>query len=300
LARRYSQRASAAILLLTGLGTNLAHYAIYDACMSHIYSFALLTLYLDQVDLFAIHPRPTRALLLGFLIGFGFMVRNYSVLFSLFYGAPLLQRRIPFRIWIKGALIAMAAALVTLTPQLALWKYSTGSWFTYSYGQEGFTHLRDPFFAKVFWGWEKGLFLYFPILLVFLLGLVTALSDPTRRAEAGIALFCFALLSCLVAAWSSWAYGSSFGHRAFIDIYPFLALGGGWLAQKLLDRGGRRALVVLVGIGIFYGMTMTGLYWFHGMRQSGMTRQDVLELPYHAVRLPFKIFRICCQTFGFG
>ncbi len=311
LSRRFSPPAVAATLLFLVFGTNLAHYATFDAFASHIYSVAALALFLDALDSFAACPTALRATLLGLLAGYGFLTRNTTVIYfvPLFF-LPLLGGRLPLRAWLRGAAIAAAAGFLAILPQLLLWKYSRGSFLAYSYGDEGFTNLRDPLFAKVFWSWRKGAFVHFPFLLLPVIGLAWAAwagrpkpkplergavsEEPAPaaplRIEAALALLCGLLQSYIAASWSTWPFGGSLGHRAFVDFYPLLALGAGWLAERGLAGGHRRLVWGTTVAAVLYAQVFTQLYWFHLVKSDSMTRADFARLPTAAlVQLPIYI-----------
>ena len=54
--------------------------------------------------------------------------------------------------------------------QSVIYKLSTGYFWVYSYGEEGF-NFGSPHFIDILFSYKKGLFLYTPIYLIALLGL---------------------------------------------------------------------------------------------------------------------------------
>ncbi|SDT87446.1 hypothetical protein SAMN05444156_0308 [Verrucomicrobium sp. GAS474] len=309
LARRFPPGAVAPALVFIAFGTNLAHYATFDSFASHIYSVAAIALFLNLLDGFAAAPTPGRALLLGLLAGYGFLTRNTTVLYFVpFFLLPLLARRMPLWEWLRGAFLATVAGFVVIVPQLLIWKYCMGTFLAYSYGGEGFSNLGDPLFANVLWSWRKGAFLHFPFLLLPVAGLFLALFLGRRpagpagktgadlppaaplRLEAGTTLLCALLQLYIAASWSSWPFGGSLGHRAFVDAYPLLLLGAAWLAARGLDAGRKQTVWIVVWAAVLYAQLFTQLYWFHFVKSDSMTRHDFAKLPKAALtELPLRL-----------
>jgi hypothetical protein len=79
----------------------------------------------------------------------------------------------------------------------------------------------------------------------------------------------------LVAAWVDWAMGASFGHRAFVDCLPALAVG---IALLLQYRWVQIVLPVLVAYNLF----LTWAYWngeINGFGMNSTAYARLLQLP---------------------
>ena len=124
-------------------------------------------------------------------------------------------------------------AFLVIFPQLVYWKYSTGSWVYYSYGEEGF-YFNHPHIFDGFFSYRKGWFIYTPIMLFFVAGFFFM---RKRIPELFLPLSIFLLLNIYVVfSWWCWWYGGSFGARPMIDSYGFLALPFAALVEKVIHQ----------------------------------------------------------------
>jgi hypothetical protein len=162
----------------------------------------------------------------GIVSGLMTLVRHVNVLFpaALVLTFAIRSWRRQEAGWPGGrlALVTAAVTILLVLPQLALYKAATGHWIVSSYGDLGFTFL-NPHFTGVLISPRKGLFFWAPILLLALPGLFL-LPQRLRDVAAPLAI---ALIvdTYLIASWWDWQFGGSFGHRAFVDVYPAFALG---------------------------------------------------------------------------
>src|SRR5262249_13575801 len=139
----------------------------------------------------------------------------------------------------RTLLAVVALAVFCVTPQLVIYKLATGSWLVSPYGQLGRFDLTAPHLWSVLFGVTKGLFFWSPVLLLAALGVV--FDHPLGGRLRAAALLTFTVLAYLIASWSDWQFGASFGHRGFTD---GLAIAAVFLAV-FFDRvqGSRRLLV---------------------------------------------------------
>jgi hypothetical protein len=96
-----------------------------------------------------------------------------------------------------------------------------GEWIVWSYGNEGFYFLK-PYLWEVLFSFRKGAFVYTPLLIVSVFGLVLLIK---KNKFQGWSLFLFfVLLVYLISSWWNWYYGPSFGQRPFVEFYGLSAL----------------------------------------------------------------------------
>jgi hypothetical protein len=106
--------------------------------------------------------------------------------------------------------------------QMIIYLAQTGAPLVWSYGKEGF-NFTSPEIFKVLFSYRKGLFVYSPVLLLAILGMMVGLSKG-RRGFMGLMVFLM-LVTWVISSWWMWYYGGSFGQRAFIEYLPFFAIG---------------------------------------------------------------------------
>ncbi len=208
--------------------TNLYRYIIDEPSMSHVYSLCIITLFCYYTKLFfAINKRSafyTSCLLLGLII----LIRpiNGIIILSVpFLSGSYSNFKSSISVLLKhsswliiGALLCANIALI----QCYLWMIQTGVFVVWSYGpNEGFDFLH-PQLINVLFSFRKGLFVWTPILLFSLPGIIVLFKKNKFEALTLLG-FLFAVVYAL-SSWREWYYGMSFGFRPMIDFYIFLFL----------------------------------------------------------------------------
>ncbi len=278
LLRYFPDRTVGWTLLLIALGTNFFNYATFDAANAHGWLFLLLAL-LTHLSI-RYHERPTMrgAAGIGAVIGLAALVRPTEVLFAivpLLWGvgsvAALRERLLFFKNnWAHVLLAGLALAAIG-SIQLIYWKYVSGHWFVYSYGEQGFSFLH-PHFVDVFFSYRKGWLVYTPLMVLALAGFAIAdwgfrISDSgpgksaIRNPKSAIVAF-FLLNTWVVCAWDIWWYGGAFGQRAMVQSYPLLAFP---LAAFLVFMGKRAWSKWVFGVLMlcFLGLNLFQTYQAH-------------------------------------
>lgn len=207
-------------------GTNLFHYASYDACFSHVYSYFLFNAFLYYLCWYEEREgreenRLWHTCVFGLLAGLIFMCRNTNILFVLtyvFYGVVnrrTLKERMITILKPARAVPIVLTGCVTILPQLGYWHVATGHWFVYSYGSNEPFYWLSPQLFNFLFSVRKGLFFWSPILFLALVGIVFAYK--TRgRLYTGLVVF-LVVIVYISSAWWSWYYGGSFGQRVAVD-----------------------------------------------------------------------------------
>ncbi|HUK14015.1 MAG TPA: hypothetical protein VLW17_12000, partial [Thermoanaerobaculaceae bacterium] len=229
LARWFSARVVAATLCCLCFGTNLFHYATYDSALSHAFSFCAVTALLAVIPRWYQNPSWRTSASLGAVCAAVALIRPTNAV--VFVAVPLfgiagISDLAARRRWLleHRSAVAFAAATVLLafSPQLLIWHGATGSWLVNPHLGQGF-ELLSPRLFKVLFSVRKGLFFWSPMLV----GAVAGLWPMRRLAREWVAptAATLALGTWVIASWHAWAYGGSFGHRGFVDLYAFFALG---------------------------------------------------------------------------
>lgn len=172
---------------------------------------------------------------MGFAVGLLFLLRNYNVIYALFPLAypfsenfKLLSR---YQKQTKYIIVSICVSLLIILPQLLLWKHYTNSFYAYSYkdsfgGTEKFFWLQ-PKVMSVLFSYTKGVFTWSPILALATLGLIIGLLSFRKKIVqlSATSLLILGILTYIISSWWAWHFSGSYGHRGFIDAYPFFGIG---------------------------------------------------------------------------
>ena len=276
LLRQFSDRVTAATLIVATFATSLFHYGTYDSSYSHVYSFFLFSAFMALTDTWYRDPRRSTSWLLGVTAGLIVLTRHPNALFLLVFplygivrGGAVLERSAEFTRRMPELLKFAAAATLVVAPQLLIYFLATGRPMISSYGSLGF-NFSEPRLLGVLFSVQKGVFFWSPILLVGVAGLIVSRGMTRSFALAG-GLFLI-VNTYLIASWWDWQFGASFGHRGFVDSYPLLALGIACVFDRIAPK---RVLVVAISVfaaGAVVVSTVQMLqYWYHVMPMSDTT-----------------------------
>lgn len=153
--------------------------------------------------------------------------------------------------------LVLAAAIGLIQP--LLWYAQTGNLIEWSYRGEGF-HWGKPEVLNVLFSFRRGLFIYTPVLFLFLLAIPKLLH--TDRTRAIWALIYFAVNTYIISAWWIWDYGGGFGQRPYIEHYPILFITIALAISKLKPLLRKLAFTFIALCCIF-----TSLQWVQFQRE---------------------------------
>ena len=246
------------LLILSSLvfSTNLFHYASFDSLMSHVFSFALISILLYLITKKEKVLDSKRGVLIGIILGLIFLVRNINLIFGLL-ALPLVKQCFQKR-KIRNFFLIIFSFLIVSFPQFCYWHYAADRWLFFSYKGEGFNFLNPQIFKTLF-SVRKGLFFWAPIFLLSFLG-IKQLKQRSKVLFFPL-LVVILLFIYLTSSWHDWAYGASFGHRAFIDLYPLLGLFLGAGLEKLAKRFNFKNVCIFLIFLIVLNLTNMLKYW---------------------------------------
>lgn len=239
------------------LGSNLFLYSVLSPSMTHVYSFFAIAAFSYFATQFFRKLSGRSFYLSTFFLGLILIIRPVNGLILILL--PLLAgnwnnllnavKSLSFTKWVVGFFTGFIPILI----QCYLWKLQTGDWIVWSYGEEGF-NWGSPQIAEVLFGFRKGWFVYTPLVLVSMFGLV-AVYKKSKLQFYNIVVFLLVLIY-IVASWWNWFYGSSFGQRPFVDFYALFILLLAFVLQAFsLQKLGKVLLKIiivgLVGLNLF-------------------------------------------------
>lgn len=228
LLKYYSDTVTALTLIGVVIGTNMLYYTALRAAMSHVYTFALFTLFIWNTIKWYEFPKTKTSIFLGLLTGLISLIRPSDIiiiLFFVFYGISgdvTFKRRILFLLKkYKQILLMVFFGFIVWLPQMIYWKTMAGSWLYYSYGtQEGF-FFTNPQILNSLFSYHNGWLLYTPIMIFALSG-IGLLYKKRRDYFLPVLIFTVFNIWILSSWWCWWFVG--FGNRAYIESYALLSI----------------------------------------------------------------------------
>lgn len=281
-------------VFITVFGTNLFHYATYDASFSHIYSFCMITLFLYTIIMASKKETIFKHVKIGILLGIITMVRVPNIIIVIFYLlydvrslADLKNKFLKANNY-KYFFIAFATFCITLIPQCLYWYNITGRFLVNSYQKEVFNWL-NPQTMKFLFSIQKGLFFWTPLWLLSIIGI---LFSKKSHPSIFLPLIIYLPLQVYIcSAWWSWDYGGSFGQRPFTDIASIFALGFIMVLRKISEtnitietnehkRKFTALPVLLIFVLLFVSINISEMigYWNNIIPFSNTNIQDLKNL----------------------
>lgn len=227
LLHHFSDSVAATTLLIVYLGTNLFYYTAYDGQLSHNYSFLLLGAFLYGSVKWLEKARWKYVILIGISGGLLIAVRQIDLIFLpfiIFYGVHRMSDlKLRFQLfWSHKEMLFTALGLIflMLLPQMLYHYYVLGSPFEYSYGDERF-FFGSPNLLDSPFSYRNGWLVYSPIMVLSIVGLFFLRKYAPKY-------FTFSLIGLpiyyyVIASWWCWWF-VGFGNRAYINMYPLLAV----------------------------------------------------------------------------
>lgn len=249
------------VVLFIFLGTNLLYYSVNACSMSHVYSFALISCFTFLIKKYFSTKAFKHLAFAAFVLGLIVITRpvNGIIILIIPFLAGSYKNLISFFLdmvkrW-KHTLVLLFIFAVVVSIQPLLWYLQSGSFFVWSYQDEGFNFFH-PQILKVLFSFRKGLFIYTPVIFVSLFGLVYVYRKSLFQF---LSLLGFILvLIYIISSWWNWYYGDSFGLRVFIDFYAVFGILLGMLVYNLRIM----KVPVLALLSIFVAMNLIQSYQY--------------------------------------
>ncbi len=272
---------SAFLLYVICFGTNLFYYTIIEPCMSHLYSFSLVCMFLYFGKKWIDGNDKTAALKAALAFGMIALVRPVNILIAIWlvYESggllPIWKRKLELLKSTKHLVLSAVFVLAPFFIQMIIWKIQTGNWFVNSYGEEAF-HFTQPHVIDFLFSYKKGMFVYLPITLIALFGLI-----PLWKKESGKALIAFAFLAIVIyilSCWWMWYYGGSFGTRVIVEFLPVFALLLYHLLKGIKLQAVKIGVISLVVVLTLFCQFQTWQYRYYIIHWSEMTSEKYWDV----------------------
>jgi hypothetical protein len=224
----FNEKVTTATLLLITMATNLYYYSTVESGMSHVYNFSMVCAFVYYTHRFHEKYEWKYAIFTGLSFGLVVLLRPSNALFILLFMAygvgswsSLVKKFELFKVQFPKLLVIGLLSFTVFFIQMLYWKESTGHWLYYSYMKEKF-YFKNPHILQTLLGFRKGLLVYCPVLIFAFIGLGSSMK---KQAELLLPILLFTLVNVyVVSSWWCWWYGGSYGLRAYIDMYPILAI----------------------------------------------------------------------------
>lgn len=279
---KFNEVVIAITLLCVFFGTNTFHYILGQGLMSHGFLFSLHCIFLYLIVKFYNKPNIGNSILIGFVGGMIALIRPTEILCFMVFALwevnsiKIFKTRIQFFLQKYYLVIFMLVVFVIVwIPQMLYWKHVSGGYLLYSYKDEKLL-FDSPKILEILFSPRNGLIPYCPIVFLFLISLFVPKS--VQNGKLGLTLF-VVLNIYLVSCWWCWWYGGSFGSRALVQIYPYLAISfAGMLQIIYLNKSKAYKLIKYSFNVVFFLLVLLHLkFWYqskHGyVHFDSMTRK---------------------------
>ena len=266
-------------------GTNWFYYTTWEASLSHVYSAGVIAAFFYYAIIFSKDITLKWGLTIGVLLGFIVLLRPLNILVVLFL--PLFHYKLfSFIRWVKSLIakpvilsLSFLSFLAVLSIQFIIYKIQIDQWYIYAYLNEGFNFLKPHFFNFLF-SIRKGFFVYTPLFLLSILGLVSW--GKFNSFQVLWWILSVIILVYILSSWHMWWYGGTFGTRVLIEYYIIWIIPLAILFQKA-RRYSKFFLVMITCFFVFNGVLQQYQYRKGIIHYENMNWQMYKEAFLHSI-----------------
>lgn len=284
LLKYFPDKVTAVILLIIPLSTNMLWYIVVDSAMSHVYNFALISIFLYHTDKWYGQITLRRSIYIGLLAGLIALIRPTNVLVLILFALwnvmswqDFVQRILLFlRKW-HLVLIMILGFVLVWVPQMLYWKMQTGQYFYYSYPDDQGFFFGNPQIWNSFFSWRKGWLLYTPVMIFAITGI--AILRKSRPALF-IPVLVFTIINVyVISSWWDWWYGGGFGLRAYIDMYGVMSIPMAASLVWILERKRWKKFALILAFVLITAQSTFHYFQYHygAIHWVAMTKQAYLD-----------------------
>ena len=241
LLRFFTDKITILVMLFLLCGTNYFHESVVDETMPHAVLFSAISLVILLTIKWNENQSTKTSVLLGFVLGLTLLARGSEILLILFpllwnvYDKNSFNEKVKLIVNKRNkVLIAIGFAFLAPLLQMIYWKHITGHFIFQSYqNTEGFDWLQ-PHFLKVLFSYKKSWFLYTPMIIFPIIGIIFM---RKMKKEIFIPIFLFFIINFyMLSCWAAWWQGGSFGMRYFVESYAVMAIPFGFFLKKINEK----------------------------------------------------------------
>ncbi|MCB9225036.1 MAG: hypothetical protein H6582_12700 [Crocinitomicaceae bacterium] len=275
----FSDKLTAALLIIGVLGTNLLDMSFVGIGLVHGYLFALYPILILLTQRFYQTKKTQTAILIGIVLGVMTLTRPTEILAAiipLFYGVDSFKSfSIRFKYFFKTPLYlwSIISFISIYSVQLAYWKYTTDHFLFFSYKNPGEgLDLDNPHLWNLLFSFRKGWLLYTPIMIFSFIGLYK-MYKYHKELFWSVGVF-FLLNLYVVSSWSNWWYAASFSSRPLVQIYSICLLLIGFAFYKM-NKGFRIFSAIICSLFIILNLFQTWQY------ENGIIHHERMTSEYY-------------------
>jgi hypothetical protein len=270
LKKYFSEKISFITVAVFFLSTNLYYYTLDASGFLHVYAFFLISVvaFLNS----RIYEQPRLRYLLPFFIALALAVlirptNIVLILFVLFFDGPpeIHAKFLFFKKSIRLVAISFLVSLIIFIPQMIYWQQSFNSPVVYSYGEEGFFFLLSPKFIPVWFSPRNGLFVYAPVLVISIAGMIMSFLQKNRNGIVTAILFF--VTSYIFSSWWNYWFGCAMGARSFVEYYPVLMFPFAYAFSQVKNKAALLFIYIFF-IGCIW-INMNIIYYYDGCFYGG-------------------------------
>jgi hypothetical protein len=269
------------VLISILFGTNLLYYSLWQPVMSHVFSFFAINGFLWYTVRAMKAWNMKTVAMMGFFLGIVFLIRPTNMVVVLLIpfiagdAGHVSQVMREIRKNPRALILLTGIFLVFAALQMAAWYWQTGRLLVWSYGGEGF-NFGHPEVVKVLFSYRKGLFIYTPLSLVAIFGLIPLLFRKWLQLTSMLAFLLLA--TYIISSWWGWDYGDGFGLRAYIDYYGIFAILLAVVMNMSKSKAGAILMAVILTPLMALNLVQTWQYTHQVMQPNNMN-----SVKYHYI-----------------
>ena len=242
-------------IVLLAFGTNLNFYTSIYSTFSHVTSFFLIACFLYFAKRLALNISRNNIILFALLISAIYITRPVNVLILLivpFLFSSFTEFKEKLILLIKNHRLSLfyAISVMVLVVSIQLWNTydQIGEIKMNTYSDEWFSEWKTPHFGDVLFGYNKGFFVFAPIMFLMFPGFYF-LFKKGRNLFFGV-IFTSFIVVYFVSSWHAWEYGVGFGMRPLIDFLPLFSIPIAFLFNEINKF--LRPFLIVVSIALVY------------------------------------------------
>lgn len=264
----------ALILLAIVFGTNLINYATVDVWATHVSSFGMISVFIYMCHSFFKEQTAKKLYIIAIVFALIALLRPTNAvvgLFFLYFATSFKALSEAIKRNKMAFLMAILLFLLVGSTQLFMNYAEVGHFFIWAYGEEQFV-FSDPQIFNVLFSYRKGLFVYAPLILIAIAGVLKLFKE--NRFQASVAFLFLAISTYVISSWECWWYGGSLGQRSFVDYYGVFALlllfFYNWISKKAILK---YTFLITVPLLIVYSSVLSYQYGHYILHWDYMTKE---------------------------